>query len=76
MALEDVGCIKAHIDSCQLTEAEVGGGDVALVIGQNSIEFVAMFYGVPSVGATPATIALLMPFSGLEQYFRRLANIM
>src|SRR5690348_17166223 len=28
----------------RLSESEVGSGDVALVIGQNSIEFIAMFY--------------------------------
>jgi acyl-CoA synthetase (AMP-forming)/AMP-acid ligase II len=67
---------KVRQVACQLVEGEVGSGDVVLVIGQNSIEFVAMFYGVLYVGATPATIPLPMPFSGLEEYSRRLANIL
>jgi acyl-CoA synthetase (AMP-forming)/AMP-acid ligase II len=67
---------KVRQVACQLIESEVGSGDVALVIGQNSIEFVAMFYGVLYVGATPATISLPMPFSRQEEYSRRLANIL
>ena len=67
---------KVRQVACQLIEREVGNGDVALIIGQNSIEFIAMFYGVLYVGATPATIPPLMPFSGLEEYSRRLANIL
>jgi acyl-CoA synthetase (AMP-forming)/AMP-acid ligase II len=59
----------------RLSESEVGSGDVALVIGQNSIDFVAMFYGILYVGATPATIPLPTGFSGLDKYSRRLANI-
>jgi acyl-CoA synthetase (AMP-forming)/AMP-acid ligase II len=60
----------------QLIEGEVGNGDVVLIIGQNSIEFIAMFYGVLYVGATPATIPPPMLFSGLGEYSRRLANIL
>src|ERR1700722_12798474 len=62
---------KVRQVACQLIEGGIGRGDVALVIGQNSMEFVAMFYGVLYVGATPATIPLPMPFSGLEEYSRR-----
>jgi acyl-CoA synthetase (AMP-forming)/AMP-acid ligase II len=67
---------KVRQVACQLIEAEVGSGDVALVIGQNSIEFIAMFYGVLYVGATPATIPLPTSFSELEEYSRRLAKIL
>lgn len=59
----------------QLTERGVGNKDVALIFGQNSIEFIAMFYGALYVGATPATIPLPMPF-GLAEYVRRLTNIL
>lgn len=62
--------------ACQLIEREVGNGDVGLIIGQNSIEFIAMFYGILYVGATPATIPLPMRFSGMDEYNRRLANIL
>jgi acyl-CoA synthetase (AMP-forming)/AMP-acid ligase II len=67
---------KVRQVACQLTEGGVGRGDVVLVIGQNSIEFVAMFYGVLYVGATPATIPPPMPLSRPEEYSRRLANIL
>jgi acyl-CoA synthetase (AMP-forming)/AMP-acid ligase II len=59
----------------QLIEEGVGNGDVALVIGQNSIEFIAMFYGVLYVGATPATFPPPMPF-GLTGYRDRLTSIL
>jgi acyl-CoA synthetase (AMP-forming)/AMP-acid ligase II len=58
----------------QLTEAGVGRGDVVLIIGPNSTEFIAMFYGALYVGATPATIPPPTLFSGLGEYSRRLAN--
>jgi acyl-CoA synthetase (AMP-forming)/AMP-acid ligase II len=62
--------------ACQLIESKVGSGDVALVIGNNSTEFIAMFYGVLYVGATPATMPPPPPLSGLEEYSLRLANIL
>jgi acyl-CoA synthetase (AMP-forming)/AMP-acid ligase II len=60
----------------QLFESGVGTGDVALIIGQNSIEFIAMFYGVLYVGAAPATVPLPTPFSALGEYHRGLAKIL
>jgi acyl-CoA synthetase (AMP-forming)/AMP-acid ligase II len=60
----------------QLIDCEVGNGDVALIVAQNSIEFIAMFYGVLYVGATPVTIPLPTPFSGLDEYSRWLGNIL
>jgi acyl-CoA synthetase (AMP-forming)/AMP-acid ligase II len=59
----------------QLIEREVGKGDVALIIGQNSVEFIAMFYGVLYVGATPATIPPPTPFRQ-DEYQRRLADVL
>lgn len=62
--------------ACQLIGSEIGSGDTVLVIGRNSVEFIALFYGVLYVGATPATIPPPMPFSGLEEYSRRLADVL
>jgi acyl-CoA synthetase (AMP-forming)/AMP-acid ligase II len=67
---------KVRQVACQLIAGGVGSGDAALVIAQNSIEFVALFYGALYVGATPTTIPMPMPFSDLEEYSRRLANIL
>jgi acyl-CoA synthetase (AMP-forming)/AMP-acid ligase II len=67
---------KVRQVACQLIECAVGSGDVVLVFGQNSIEFIAMFYGILYVGGTPATIPPPTPFSGLEEYSLRLANIL
>jgi acyl-CoA synthetase (AMP-forming)/AMP-acid ligase II len=60
----------------ELIEDEVGRGDVVLIIGENSKEFVAMFYGVLYIGATPATVPPPMPLSRPEEYSRRLASIL
>lgn len=66
---------KVRQVASQLIDCKVAADDVALIVGQNSVEFIAMFYGVLYVGATPATIPPPMPLAGLDSYYRHVESV-
>lgn len=59
-----------------LTQHGVRSGDVVTLIGETGAEFIAAFFGVLAIGATPSPAAPPMIFKELDRYREHLARVL